>query len=137
MDQGFSLRLTQFLLQSRQHLIAVAHEFDLTSQQAMTLLMIDNTVPKPMGSYCKLYDCDASNLTGIVDGLETKGLMTRQNDPQDRRVKVLRIEPKGESVRAALIERMDESLGNSLLQALSAAEMQRFVELITKINTQK
>lgn len=134
MEQGFSLLLTQFMLQSKQYMIAVAHEFDLTTQQAMTLLMIDNTISRPMGTYCKLYDCDASNLTGIVDGLEAKGLISRQNHPQDRRVKVLQIEPKGESVRNAFIERLDESLSGGMLQSLTPSEIERFVALIAKIN---
>lgn len=134
MEQGFSLALAQFLLQSKQHLYAVSHELDITAQQAMTLLMIDNSMPRPMGGYCKLYDCDASNLTGIVDGLEAKGLITRQPHPQDRRVKTLQLEPKGEKLKSLLIEKLDASYAD-FLQCLSPQELTQFTSTILKLNT--
>lgn len=132
MEQGFSLILAQFWMQSKQYLIAVAHEFDLTAQQAMTLLMIDNSMPRSMTNYCKLYDCDASNLTGLVDGLEAKGLISRQNHPQDRRIKILRLEQKGERLKHRLIERLDETYGHFFAD-LSESELRQFAQTIHRL----
>ena len=33
--------------------------------------------PMPMGELARRLDCDTSNITGIVDRLETRGLITR------------------------------------------------------------
>ena len=133
MEQGFSLVIAQFLLQSKQHLYAVSHDLDITAQQAMTLLMIDNTMPRSMSSYCKLYDCDASNLTGLVDGLEAKGLISRQPHPQDRRIKTLQLKPKGEKMKSDLVERLDASYAD-FLQFLSPTELTQFTSTILKLN---
>lgn len=39
----------------------------------------------------------------VVDEMETRGFLTRNADPDDRRVKVLRLTPKAEKVRSAAL----------------------------------
>ena len=39
----------------------------------------------------------------VVDEMEARGFLTRSADPDDRRVKVLRLTPKGEKVRSAAL----------------------------------
>jgi DNA-binding MarR family transcriptional regulator len=46
--------------------------------------------------------CDASNLTGIVDRLEARGLVMRRSHPTDRRVKELVLTDAGERLRDEL-----------------------------------
>ena len=41
----------------------------------------------PMNELAALLACDNSNVTGLVDRLEARGLVTRQPSPEDRRVK--------------------------------------------------
>ena len=48
-----------------------------------------------MGSVADVLSCDASTLTGIADRLEERGLIQRQIDPNDRRVKLLALTAKG------------------------------------------
>ena len=43
--------------------------------------------------------CDASNITGIVDRLEARGLLRRRTDPADRRIKHLTLTPEGVRLR--------------------------------------
>ena len=50
--------------------------------------------------------CDASNVTGLVDRLESRGLVRRQSSLQDRRVKVLQLTPAGARLRAQLLRQM-------------------------------
>ena len=50
--------------------------------------------------------CDASNVTGIVDRLEARGLIERREAPQDRRVKMLAVTPEGTRFRAPVGRRM-------------------------------
>jgi len=45
--------------------------------------------------------CDASNVTGIVDKLEARGL-ARREQAEDRRVKVLTLTKEGEALRTTL-----------------------------------
>ena len=44
--------------------------------------------------------CDASNVTGLVDRLESRGLVRRQPSAEDRRVKVLQLTPAGSRLRS-------------------------------------
>lgn len=129
---NFYLSLLEFLLSAKQHIIAIGSEFGLTNIQAITLLLIDNTNPRPMKNFCLLYHCDASNITGIVDGLEKKGLVSRRNDPNDRRIKVIQLELAGRKLQQAIIQRL--SANNSfLLDPLSDDEKQQFVHIVEKL----
>ena len=49
-------------------------------------------------------DCDASNATWIVDRLEHAGLAERRSKPNDRRVKLVVLTPKGARTKAELRE---------------------------------
>jgi len=59
-----------------------------------------------MGRLAETLSCDASNVTGLVDRLETRGLVERRPSADDRRVKVLRLTPAGSRLRAQLLRRM-------------------------------
>ena len=45
--------------------------------------------PLPMGVLAEILQCDASNITGVVDGLESRGLVERRVSTKDRRIKHL------------------------------------------------
>ncbi|WP_218009764.1 MarR family winged helix-turn-helix transcriptional regulator [Actinomadura kijaniata] len=82
---------------------AAAAEMDLPPAQA--LLLIQLSEPHPMRALADMLGCDASNVTGIVDGLERRGLAIRRPSPDDRRVKHVVLTEEGERRRAALRER--------------------------------
>jgi DNA-binding MarR family transcriptional regulator len=75
---------------------------DLTPPQSIALRkLLDG--PLAMGSVAEVLSCDASTLTGIADRLEERGLIQRQLDPADRRVKLLALTDAGH----ALVESID------------------------------
>ncbi|MGI5164040.1 MarR family winged helix-turn-helix transcriptional regulator [Spirillospora sp. CA-253888] len=82
---------------------AAAAELDLPPAQAMALSTLCE--PVPMRRLADRLHCDASNVTGIVDGLERRGLVTRRPAPHDRRVKHLVLTEEGTRRRALLLER--------------------------------
>src|SRR5581483_11979770 len=51
--------------------------------------------PTPMSRLAEVLNCEASNLTGLVDKLENRGLVERQPDPGDRRVRLLALTEAG------------------------------------------
>ncbi len=85
--------------------MAIGAEFDLTPPQVMTINRIEPDRPAPMSDIARWLACDASNVTGITDRLEKRGLLERQNDPGDRRVRMLALTPEGLELRAELQER--------------------------------
>ena len=61
-----------------------------------------------MGELAEVMHCDNSNVTGIVDRLEQRGLLERRPAEHDRRVKLLVLTAEGARVREELERRMGE-----------------------------
>lgn len=59
---------------------------DLTRMQAFVLANLLSG-PQPMRRLADSLKCEPSNITGLVDRMEARGLVTREPDPEDRRVK--------------------------------------------------
>jgi DNA-binding MarR family transcriptional regulator len=83
--------------QARMGCDRAAEENDMTGAQVRALLSLDE--PSPMSSLAGHMGCDASNVTGIADRLEARGLIRRETGT-DRRIKLLALTPDGEKVRA-------------------------------------
>lgn len=77
----------------------------LTGAQAKVLALLRRG-PMPMRHIAQTMSCEPSNITGIVDRLESRGYVTREADPQDRRVKLVAATEAGheasEELRASL-----------------------------------
>ncbi|WP_299530440.1 MarR family winged helix-turn-helix transcriptional regulator [uncultured Streptomyces sp.] len=71
---------------------AAAHS--LTGAQARVLGLL-SLEPMPMRKIAQKLKCEPSNVTGIVDRLEVRGLVERRPDPSDRRVKLAAPTEKG------------------------------------------
>jgi MarR family transcriptional regulator, organic hydroperoxide resistance regulator len=95
--------LVEFLFATRNWWVAVCAEFDLTPAQGHALRVLDPARPIPMNTLAEALVCDASNVTGIVDKLELRGLIARQGADHDRRVKQLAVTERGCSIRDKLV----------------------------------
>ena len=83
-------------------------DLDLTPVQAHALRRLDPDEPLAMSALADALYCHASNVTGIVDRLESRGLVERRPGAGDRRVKTLVLTPQGAEVRAAVVALMSE-----------------------------
>ena len=61
-----------------------------------------------MGEIAELLRCDPSNVTGIADALEARGLARRRPSDADRRVKALELTAKGEKLRQRAMGELSE-----------------------------
>src|SRR3954463_4347336 len=120
----------RLFVSQRTRMLAIASEFDLTPGQLMALRSLDPGEPVPMRELAFKLSCDNSNVTGIVDRLEARGLVERRPAPEDRRVKMLVVTEHGADVRRRLRERMEQP--PEALQALSAAEQRTLRDLMRK-----
>src|SRR5437667_12890920 len=109
--------LVKVFFAHREHLPSAGTAFGLSPAQCHVLHLIEPGRPLPMGRLAETLACDASNVTGLVDRLESRGLIRRQTSPRDRRVKVLHLTPAGARARA---QRLKYVTGRSLpLSSLS------------------
>src|SRR5215510_8346023 len=98
--------LLKFFFSQRADFPALASEFELSPAQCHVLHLIEPDRPVPMGRIAEALACDASNVTGLIDRLESRGLVQRQPSAEDRRVKVLELTPAGAHLRSTVLERM-------------------------------
>ncbi|MGW3108219.1 MarR family winged helix-turn-helix transcriptional regulator [Streptomyces sp. NPDC001100] len=80
-----------------------ADDHSLTGAQARLLSLL-SLEPLPMRKLAQKLKCEPSNVTGIVDRLETRGLVERRPDPADRRVKLAAATDEGRQVARSLRE---------------------------------
>ena len=92
----------------RPRLVRVAGEFGLTPPQLFALKTLDPDNPVPMSALATALQCDNSNVTGIVDRLEKRGLVKRRPAQHDRRVKLLVLTEEGQRLRELFVGRMYE-----------------------------
>ncbi|MBQ0849275.1 MarR family transcriptional regulator [Streptomyces sp. BH-SS-21] len=78
-----------------------AAEHALTGAQARLLSLL-SLEPLPMRRLAQKLKCEPSNVTGIVDRLEARGLAERRPDPSDRRVKLAAVTEEGRAVARSL-----------------------------------
>ncbi|WP_055489864.1 MarR family winged helix-turn-helix transcriptional regulator [Streptomyces sp. TP-A0356] len=78
-----------------------AAEHTLTGAQARLLSLL-SLEPLPMRRLAQKLKCEPSNVTGIVDRLEARGLVERRPDPADRRVKLAAATEEGRRVARGL-----------------------------------
>src|SRR6266436_2947860 len=98
--------LMRFFFAQRAHLPASGAEFDLSPAQCHVLHLIEPGRPLPMSRLADTLSCDASNVTGLIDRLESRGLVRREASRQDRRVKELHLTSTGSRIRAQLLRRI-------------------------------
>jgi len=81
--------------------LAIAQESGLRPATFGALRVLDE--PRAMSEIAALLRCDNSNVTGIVDGLEARGLAERTASPGDRRVKLIALTAEGRRLRGRLM----------------------------------
>ncbi|MEU2548992.1 MarR family transcriptional regulator [Streptomyces roseolus] len=81
--------------------IASAASENLTASQGKALTVLRRG-PAAMRALAETMTCDASNITGIVDRLEKRGLVRREAGTSDRRVKNVVLTAEGERVADAI-----------------------------------
>jgi DNA-binding MarR family transcriptional regulator len=126
--------LFDLLMAERARFPAIAAEFDLSPTQVHVLRLLEPGKAIPMGRLAGGLGCDASNITGVVDRLEARGLVQRQAAERDRRVKVLVVTERGLDLRRRLLMRMSEP--PELIRRLSPADQRALAKILRRAMAQ-
>jgi DNA-binding MarR family transcriptional regulator len=108
---------------------AAAAELALPPAQALVLARLSD--PAPMRELADWLSCEPSNVTGIVDGLERRGLVTRQPAATDRRVKHVVLTEDGERKQAELRARSHSH--TAAVFALPDADRAQLRDLLARV----
>ena len=106
------------------------NQLGLTFSQAHALRILDAEGPLTMSALAERLFCDASNVTGIADRLEARGLIERRAAEGDRRAKVLALTPAGSELRERVLELMAEP--PEAISALSTADQRALRDVLRR-----
>jgi MarR family transcriptional regulator, organic hydroperoxide resistance regulator len=120
----------QLALRNRGRLVDALTRLGLTFPQAHLLRLLSADHPRPMSDVAVRLVCDASNVTGLADRLEARGLIERRGAEHDRRVKVLALTEAGERVREQVIHAMQEP--PAVIAALSPADQRALRDILRR-----
>jgi DNA-binding MarR family transcriptional regulator len=123
--------LMRLFFAQRAQLPSLAAELQLSPAQCHVLHLIEPGRGLPMGQLAETLACDASNVTGLVDRLESRGLVRRRPSAADRRVRVLDLTPTGSRLRTLLLDRM--TTPPATLGRLSVREQRALVRILTRL----
>ncbi|MCF3119844.1 winged helix-turn-helix transcriptional regulator [Streptomyces arenae] len=76
---------------------------------------------------------DPKDMVGVINDLQAGGLVDRAPDPMDRRKNAITITPEGKRLVARCAEAAARA-NDALLAPLTAAERERFLEMLTRIS---
>jgi DNA-binding MarR family transcriptional regulator len=108
--------------------LAAARDLGLRPASLGTLRVLDK--PRTMSEVAEFLHCDNSNVTGIVDVLEEKGLATRQPAARDRRVKLIALTAEGRRVRGRLMRAVEKP--PAWIEGLSEADRRSLRDLLQR-----
>jgi DNA-binding MarR family transcriptional regulator len=111
---------------------AACEAIDVSPPQLKALLSLEVDQARSMRALAEGWKCDASWVTGIVDGLEARGYAERRLHATDRRVKVVAITPLGEKAKARALDFVYEPPAS--LSALTLAEQSTLRDLLAKVS---
>lgn len=139
--------MIEFLLSQKAWWVGICAEFDLTPMQGHAFRVLDPDRPLAMSSLAAELVCDASNVTGIVDKLESRGLIARQGAENDRRIKMLVVTEKGRQLRDQLwartmeppraVTELPEETRRKLAEALRAVVDERLAEVVDPVGVRR
>jgi DNA-binding MarR family transcriptional regulator len=121
--------LRTLLGRQRRRFLIAASELELHPAQAGALLQLAS--PLPMNELAAVLACDNSNVTGLVDRLEARGLVARQANPDDRRVKRVVLTAAGSRLRDQLLEHVGRPPAG--IERLSPAEQRQLRDLLRRV----
>ncbi|MEM7738049.1 MAG: MarR family transcriptional regulator [Deinococcota bacterium] len=132
-DQDVDRNIEELLLvisrNMRKLYTGLGEEFGLNSMQmsALHALAEGNAA---MRNLAEKIGCDTSYITGIADALESKNLVTRQADTNDRRVKQLVLTQQGHTLRQDFFDKL---YAKSPTTSLNATEKKKLHALLQKM----
>ena len=110
---------------------ATLRPHELTPQQVWLLAELPEEGGAPIGTLADAMQCHSSNVTGMVDRLEARGLVRRQPDTSDRRVKLVALTPEGQRLRGKMME-IARRPPEVLVERLDSEQLQTLSELLAK-----
>lgn len=110
---------------------AIDLAISLSKKERHMLVCLDQ--PRRMGDLARDLLALPSTVTAMADALETKGLLQRERDPNDRRAWLLFLTPQGHDLRQTMTRKASDLFRD--ISGLSDDEMDQFAQIALKIRS--
>jgi DNA-binding MarR family transcriptional regulator len=124
-------QLLRVAIGAKHGLMNIAEKHNISVMQMYTLCLLEGDKSIPMNTLSCMLNCDASNVTGIVDRLFQHKYIKREENPHDRRTKMITLTAKGirlcEKLATEITSYQPKSLEN-----LTDTQKNQLLVLLTK-----
>lgn len=124
------LTLWEYFRAERGFFTALAAEFDMSPVQLHILSSLQPGEHMAMNALANILSCDNSNVTGLVDRLESRGWIERRNAEHDRRIKMIGMTEAGVQIREQLLKRMAQPPRS--ITGLSLEDQNAIIDILTR-----
>ena len=107
----------------------IAEKHKLTVMQMYTLCLLEADTSLPMNTLSCMLNCDASNTTGIVDRLFHQKYIKREENPHDRREKIITLTPLGVRLCKKISQEIEQFQPESL-QKLTEKQKKELLSIL-------
>jgi DNA-binding MarR family transcriptional regulator len=114
----------------RQYELDIWMDLPITMAQLKSLFFISNRGSTNLMNLAAALGVTSTNTTGIIDRLVKQGLVNRTDNPQDRRMLVLRVTEKGEELLARLRQKRRDYM-KDVLAPMSIEELSVLAQGLT------
>ena len=111
-----------------------AEAHGITPIQFAALQSVSNMPGIDQRTLARSIGLDTSTIAGVIDRLETRGLVQRNASPDDRRVRLLTLSDAGRAALAAVVPAMERAQ-QRILEPLPKAERAEFMRMLRVLVT--
>ena len=120
----------ELLMRHKMHFSGEAAQLGLSAIQARVMLCIEQDAPCTMSEVAQEMGCGPSNITGVIDKMEGRGLVERRAREGDRRIKSVALTRKGIALRKRLADRLAQP--SPWMLALSPDDQRQLVDILRR-----
>jgi DNA-binding MarR family transcriptional regulator len=106
--------------------------FGISAGELAVLMLIDAREPESQQQIARRLGVDRTSMVSLLDALESKDLVARRPDPQDRRRNVVELTKAGATTLSRATKASDKA-ERRLLSALSPTEAAQLRELLGRV----
>jgi len=109
-----------------------AHNLTLQQSHVLVMLSREENLTLPLKELESRFGAAQSTVAGLVSRLEKKGLVEALHDPEDRRIKLVRLTPDGKAMQLACRQDVVDS-ETRLTSLLTEAEKEQLITCLQKV----